>query len=293
MLFAALLIGTTALQTPKVNPGEPKLAASWKITEAAINESSGIGASRKQSGVYYTHNDSGDTARFFRFDKKGAVTGTFRLANVKAIDWEDMEVATVKGRNYIYLADCGDNLRNREEIFVHRVMEPSLTDETAVIESVQTYRFQYPDRKNDCEAVFVNPADGSIWFVTKARDKKTSVYVARTPKPGAVQKLELVFDDLKINTGGLGGTLVTAASCSPDGKRIIIKTYAGGYLYTVPEKPENFADWVKSKPMPVQFPLEKQGEAVCFSLDNAFLISSSEGSPCPISLFRASSGSSQ
>ncbi|MBX3112937.1 MAG: hypothetical protein KF836_00070 [Fimbriimonadaceae bacterium] len=290
MLLAALLIGMSPFQTPKVEPGEPKLAASWKITDKAVEESSGLGASRLAAATYYTHNDSGDVARFFRFDKRGTITGVFRLSNVKAIDWEDMEVATVDGKNYIYLGDTGDNARARNEIFVHRVAEPSLRDETAVIENIQTYTFVYPDRKNDCEALLVNPADGSIWFVTKARDQKSSVYVARNPKPGSVQKLELVFDDLKINTGGLGGNLVTGGSVSPDGKKVILKTYSGGYLYSVNQE---FGDWVKSKPIPVQFPLEKQGEAVCFSTDNAYLISSSEGSPCPISVFTVPSGTSR
>lgn len=289
MIIAAILFGTMSFQTPPVLAGEPKTVASWKIADQAVNESSGLGASRRAAGVYYTHNDSGDVARFFRFNKTGAVTGVFRLANIKAIDWEDMEVATVGGKHFVYLADCGDNARARNEIFVHRVLEPSLDDETAVIENIQTYTFQYPDRKNDCEAILVNPADGSIWFVTKARDKKTSVYVARNPKPGSIQKLELVFDDLKINTGGLGGNLVTGGSVSPDGKRIALKTYAGGYLYSVAK---DFSDWVHSKPMPVQFPLEKQGEAVCFSMDNTYLISSSEGSPCPIAVFRPSPGTS-
>jgi len=290
MLVAALLLGAIPFQTPVVEPGEPKVAANWKITDKAIDESSGIGASRLAAATYYTHNDSGDVARFFRFDKKGNITGTFRLANVKAIDWEDMEVATVGDKNFIYLGDIGDNGRIRNEIFVHRVTEPSLNDETGVIESIQTYTFQYPDRKNDCEALLVNPADGSIWFVTKARDQKSSVYVARNPKPGTIQKLELVFDDLKINTSGLGGNLVTGGSVSPDGTKVILKTYAGGYLYTVGTE---FSDWMKSKPMPVQFPLEKQGEAVCFSVDNSYLISSSEGTPCPIAVFRPSSRSSR
>lgn len=286
MLIAVISAFLVLGQTPAVPLGEPKIVDRWQIADKMVNESSGLAASRKYSGVYYTHNDSGDSARFFRFNKKGEISGVFLLDGVKAIDWEDMEVATVGGKSYVYLADCGDNDRKRDEIFVHRVEEPSIESGNEVLKPL-TYRFKYPDRKNDCEGVMVNPADGSIWFVSKARDQKTTVYICREPKAGAVQTLEKVHEDLKVKTGGLGGHLVVAASASPDGKSIVIKTYAGGYIYRVKE---GFDSWVNATPIPVQFPLEVQGEAVCFSADGAFLISSSEGSPCPIQVFGVPKG---
>ncbi len=282
MIGAAVVALVLGLQTPAVPTGEPKIVDRWVITDKSIDESSGLGASRAYAGVYYTHNDSGDTARFFRFNKKGEVTGVFRLDGVKAIDWEDMEVAQVKGKNYVYLGDTGDNGRMREEIFVHRVIEPQASSGNEVLKA-ETFTFKYPDRKNDCEALLVNPVDGSIWFVSKARDQKTTVYVCREPKAGATQTLEKVAEDLKINTGGLGGNWVTAGSVSPDGKSVVLKTYAGGYLYKVGE---GFDSWVKSAPVAVQFPLEKQGEAVCFSADGVYLLSNSEGSPCAVQVFR-------
>jgi hypothetical protein len=282
MLGAALFALVLGAQTPTVPTGEPDIVDRWVITDKSLDESSGLGASRAYSGTYYTHNDSGDTARFFRFNKSGEITGVFRLNGVKAIDWEDMEVARVDKKNYIYLGDTGDNGRLREEIFVHRVVEPVDTSGNEVLKA-ETYTFKYPDRKNDCEALLVNPKDGSIWLVSKARDQKTSVYVCRQPKAGGTQTLEKVVDDLKISTGGLGGNLVTAGSVSPDGSLIVLKTYYGGYIYRATE---GFDSWVKSTAIPVQFPLEKQGEAVCFSADSAYLLSSSEGTPCPIQVFR-------
>ncbi|MFM9873748.1 MAG: hypothetical protein ACKVQS_09830 [Fimbriimonadaceae bacterium] len=282
-MISAVVLGCVLLnQTPTVPVGEPQVVDRWVISDQSVNESSGLGASRSNAGDYYTHNDSGDTARFFRFNKKGEITGVFRLDGVKAIDWEDMEIAQIGGTSFIYLGDTGDNGRLREEIFVHRVKEPNSDSGNELIKA-ETFTFKYPDRKNDCEALIVEPRNGAIWLVTKARDQKTSVYVCREPKPGSVQTLEKVVDDLKINTGGLGGNLVTAGSVSPDGKLVVLKTYAGGYIYSVKDR---FESWVDSAPIPVQFPLEKQGEAVCFSSDGTFLISSSEGTPCSIQVFR-------
>lgn len=286
MLLAALSALLFSFQTPPVPVGEPEIVDRWKISDEMVNESSGLAASRRYSGIYYTHNDSGDSARFFRFNKKGEVSGVFLLDGVKAIDWEDMELTTISGKNYIYLADCGDNDRKREEIFVHRVSEPDAETGNSLLKPT-TYRFKYPDRKNDCEAILVNPENGSIWFVSKARDQKTTVYVCREPKAGGVQTLEKVHEDLGVKSGGLGGNLVVAGSVSADGKSVVLKTYAGGYIYRVKE---GFDSWVQGTPIPTQFPLEVQGEAVCFSADGAFLISSSEGSPCPIQVFRVPKG---
>ncbi len=280
MILAAFI----ALQTPPVPPGEPPVVSQFKIADRAVNESSGLAASRRASGVFYTHNDSGDSARFFRFNKSGQVTATFELEGVKAIDWEDMEAAVVDGVPYLYLADTGDNGRVRKSVTVHRVVEPELSAKSSKITKVESFTFTYPKEKKDCEAVFVNPKDGSIWLITKAWDQKSSVFVARSPRAGRTQELTLVVDDLKIDTGLFGGKMVTAASASAAGDKIVVKTYFGGYEY---RPTGEFHTWVNSNPTPVQFPLETQGEAVCYSKDGSMILSSTEGNPCWIRIFAA------
>lgn len=280
MILAAIV----ALQTPPVSPGEPAIVTQFKVADRAVSESSGLAASRRATGVFYTHNDSGDSARFFRFNKSGQVTATFELEGVKAIDWEDMEAAVVDGVPYLYLADTGDNRRVRNSVTVHRVVEPEVSTKSSRISKVESFTFTYPKEKKDCEAVFVNPQDGSIWFVTKAWDQKSSVYVVRSPRAGRTQELTLVVDDLRINTGLLGGNLVTGASASTAGDKIVVKTYSGGYEY----RPNGrFESWVKQNPTPVQFPMEKQGEGVCYSKDGSMILSSTEGNPCWIRIFAA------
>lgn len=281
-MILALLAVSLLAQTPAVPTGEPEVIGQITIRDEAVTESSGLAASRRYKNVFYTHNDSGDTARFFRFDNTGAVTAVFRLEGVRAVDWEDMELQRVGGTDYIYLADTGDNARQRNQVFVHRVPEPG-SDEGNALLKPETFTLTYPDRKNDCECLLVDPATGAIWLVTKARDQKTSVYVCREPKAGRVQTLELVKDDMKVNTGMLGGTLVTAGDVSQDGKSVVLKTYAGGYIFSAKGR---FDSWVNAVPIPVQFPLEKQGEGVCFTPDGSVLMTCSEGSPCLVSAIR-------
>lgn len=253
-----------------------------EILDKQINESSGVAASQRGAGVFYTHNDSGDTARFFRFNRRGEVTGVFGLKGVRAVDWEDMAVARVGGESWVYLADVGDNGRRREEIFIHRVREPDLEAGNSMIEDVETYTLTYPDGKHDCEAVMVRPGVGDIWLVTKARDGVTRVYVL--PKPGGPGSYVLTsVGVLDIDTGGLGGRLVTGGDISPDGRRVALRTYTGAREYAAPSV---FDRWLSAVPVVVPIAMERQGEAIGYTWDGSGLVTTSEGSPCPVNWSR-------
>lgn len=252
-------------------------AAMAKITDPRVNESSGLAASPTQNGVFYTHNDSGDSARFFRFDKSGRITGEFKLKDVKAVDWEDMASAKIGGKSYLYFADIGDNNRKRDDLVIHRVEEPK--GDGGEIKKVDSFRIEYPDKKRDCEAFMVDPKSGDFWLVTKARDGETVAYKLEKPDQGKKNMLKHVAK-LEVNTGGLGGTWVTGGDISPDGQAVVIRTYSGALEYKVPKK---FSDWVKAKPLPVKTASEAQGEAICYSRDSGMLLTSTEGSPCVVS----------
>ncbi|VAX19112.1 hypothetical protein MNBD_IGNAVI01-2275, partial [hydrothermal vent metagenome] len=62
------------------------------IESNEINEASGIAASRKNPGLFWTHNDSGDNARLFAFDSLGRHRGEFLLAGIQNRDWEDIAI---------------------------------------------------------------------------------------------------------------------------------------------------------------------------------------------------------
>ena len=96
------------------------------ITDPALTEISGIHAGVRNPGIWWVHNDSGDTARVFAMNGSGAVRGTFSLTGATAIDWEDITVVAgaTPGSGTIYAADIGDNARTRTEIQLYRVAEP-------------------------------------------------------------------------------------------------------------------------------------------------------------------------
>jgi hypothetical protein len=249
------------------------------IADERVSESSGIAASSKV-GVFFTHNDSGDEARFFRFDRTGKVDGVYTLKDVEAIDWEDMSSAKVDGKDYLYFGDFGDNGEDRESVIIHRVPEPTTTGEVEVT-AFESYTLKYPDSPHNCEAMFVTTT-GDIWVVTKNVGGNSKVFVLPRPK-GTGSFTFKHIGDLTIDTSGFGGKYVTGGAVSPDGKFVVLRTYSAALEFAAPAK---FEDWVKSEPQQVRTALEQQGEAICYSKNGKSLITTSEFSPCPVSILQ-------
>ena len=76
-----------------------------QLEERAVRESSGIAASRRNAGLYWTHNDSGDGPFLYAFDRAGTKRGVWRVAGAKSDDWEDLAVGPgpEQCRYYIYV----------------------------------------------------------------------------------------------------------------------------------------------------------------------------------------------
>jgi hypothetical protein len=253
--------------------GEAKLVT--QVKDGQLKESSGVASSHRNANSFYTHNDSGDSARFFRFDRSGKITGTFNVKNAKAIDWEDMASAKFGENRYLYFGDIGDNRGARSEVVVYRVSEPAGGSGTVTAD--RTYVLTYPDGPHNAEALLVHPATGDLTIVTKTSKGPSRVYVLANPKRSGTFKMthlgQIEF------SGSLDlAKLVTGGAYAPDGKQVVVRTYLGAYEYAVPAD----GNWTKSSPLPIKTGLEFQGEAICYSADGKSLITTSEGNPCPV-----------
>src|SRR6476620_771456 len=105
--------------------GPPRKVGALK--DKAIDESSGLVASRSIPGKYWTHKDSGDGPFLYLINEQGNLSGVWRVAGAQAIDWADISIGTGSeaGKNYLYIADIGDNDSVRKEIVVYRAAEPA------------------------------------------------------------------------------------------------------------------------------------------------------------------------
>lgn len=260
------------------------------LANRQVVESSGIAASRRHPGVYWTHNDSGDGPFVYAFDRTGKDLGKWLVRGAQAIDWEDMAAGPgpESGKSYLYLGDIGDNNRQRPEVVVYRVEEPDVRLAARETAPAAAFRFRYPDGRHDAEALLVHPKSGDLYIVSKARgaDAVTGVYKARAPlKSGALQTLEKIaelhFPGESAITLLIGR--VTGGDISPDGRRVILCDYFHGYEMTLPENAGQVFDDIWGRTMAVvDLGQRKQGEAVCYRLDGKAVLATSEGTPCPL-----------
>src|SRR5688500_16509896 len=96
VIGGALVVGSltvagagAAAQQPS---GEPFCEASGKLIRVPeLPEGSGLAASRRTEGRFWSHNDSGD-AVLFALDAQGQVTGRVQVTGASVQDWEAVAV---------------------------------------------------------------------------------------------------------------------------------------------------------------------------------------------------------
>jgi hypothetical protein len=246
----------------------------FRFDDPRIAESSGL-ASSSTPGVLFTHNDSGDEARFFAVGEDGRTRTTYVLPGVQARDWEDLARGPdEQGRSSLWLGDIGDNDAARDRgILVHRVLEPEPTDrETVTTETPASFRLRYPDGPGDAEGLMVHPRTGRLYVVSKPLAGPAQVYAAPQPlDPDGPNLLERVAEARVGSTGtpggpGIGGLaqlLVTAADLSPDGSRVAVRTYTDLYEWSV--EGDDVAGAFAGEPVVTPLPPTEQGEGLAYS----------------------------
>jgi len=242
-------------------------AVSGTVTDARITECSGLAWSRIQP-VLWLHNDSGDTARFFGVNEQGEVVAVVKLAGASARDWEDIAVGPdPEGNQAVFLADIGDNGRVRSSVKIYRVPEPlidlSQTPLQLSLEDYDTIRLRYPDGPHDAETLLVDPQTGDIYILTKEGDGRSHIFFAEAPKDGEDLVLQEV-GEIQLGTGRLPGSrLLTGGDISPDGSKIVLRTYNRIFVFLWQEG-QSLGDALAAEPCPAPAPQERQGEAVAF-----------------------------
>ena len=199
----------------------PGIVQVGTIQDPNIKESSGIVASRKHPGVFWTHND-GKKERLYAIDRAGKTLGDFKIDGAKVEDWEDI---ALDSENRLYLADTGNNNADRAQVAVYRILEPDPKGATKGIPVDAAWRLSFPGRPFDAEALVIQGDSGYI--ISKVtNDRRAELYRFALAEAKGVVTLSLV--------GGLRiDSPVTAADTSPDGRRLAVLAKNGVYLFQV------------------------------------------------------------
>jgi hypothetical protein len=207
------------------------------FSDPRITESSGGTASRRQPGILWTLNDSGDDAWIFAVDTLGRQHGTFQVAGARNVDWEAIALGPCERRDCLYIADTGDNGRSRTTVTIYRVPEPTLPNVRGRTDPAEVLEFRYPRGRRDAEAVFVDPA-GTIYLVTKNRRQPILYRLG----PDSWKSRSIVTAEevgiLPIQPGRVGNR-VTDAALSPSGTMVAVRTYVAIYLFELVETSED------------------------------------------------------
>lgn len=266
--------------------GPPRVLCN--IADTRINEASGIVESRRNPGIFYVHNDSGDSARFFAIGRDGSTRFVVTVNNATNTDWEDIAATRdSKGKPVVFLADIGDNEQTRDALTIYEVPDPPAPKGkggATVAVSARAIRFRYPDGHHDAETLLVEPGAKALYLVTKTRKKEASEVFRLDPKAPGVQTAvkigELRFSDpLPIYPD-----MATGGDISPDGSRLAVRTYQCAYEWRI-ARGEGVEHAIQKKPVVMVLALEKQGEAICYGLNGKALYTTSEQRPTPILVY--------
>lgn len=282
----------TSREQDEIEKAEPVFESVCVISDPEIDEASGLAVSRSHPGMFWVHNDSGDSARLFLVDRHGRTRAVVELSVPKPTDWEDMCSFRYNDRNWLLIGDIGDNgrVRGRSSPDCHLLLveEPrfSLPDDAnatlrhqADVSAVT--RFRFPDGPVDCEGLAVDTEREEILLITKTFPAQCALFSLplqitgiREPASPAIAECRLV--------AGLPVPFATAMDVSPDGRRLAVATMLNGVVLQR-SRDESWRDAIQNRsPAVLTLPLRRQGETVCFDSDGQALWLNSEGISQPL-----------
>jgi len=237
-----------------------------------VKEASGVAASRRHPGILWLHNDSGADAVVYAADTTGRIQARVRVTGATNRDWEDIALGTCPTGDCIYIADTGDNRLRHDHGVIYRIPEPAPGD--TVSATAERFPFQYPDGPRDVEAMYLLP-DGGLYLISKGRKHPAELF--RYPAPlraGETVTLELVQalsdDALPIPYQ------ITAASASPDGRWVAVRSYSALQLYR-PRPDGTLAPALPPPGLSLDPLAEPQGEGVEITDDGTIFLASEAG----------------
>jgi hypothetical protein len=192
-----------------------------EVNIAGLTEASGVAASRNNSNVLWTHNDSGHPAVVYAIDTFGRSLGIYNVPG--NVDTEDIAIGPgpVTNVSYIYVGDIGDNTATRANIKIYQIPEPAVyarqfsNPPTVTPKGVRTITLTYPDGPRDAEALMVDSVTGDLFIFTK--ESPTRMYTASKSLLDSASSIALTF----VQTVIIG--FPNGADISASGNEIVVR----------------------------------------------------------------------
>ncbi|QNP40098.1 hypothetical protein [Lysobacter solisilvae (ex Woo and Kim 2020)] len=260
------------------------------LLDSQLAEISGLAASRRHRNALWLLDDGGNPARLFAVNDKGDRLATLRIEGVTKTDWEDLAAFRLDGRDYLLIADTGDNGGLRRTLQLHAIEEPAQL-QNARIKPAWSIAFRWPDGARDCEAVAVDERAGQVLLISKKRLPPELFVLPLRPQRG-VQTARLVGrlagvpqpDAAQLRANPKQARIlnqVTGADVSPDDRTLAVLTYRNLLLY--PRRSgQSWAAAVATPPRLIELPWIPQAEALGWTSNGKALYATGEFIPAPL-----------
>lgn len=249
------------------------------VLPGIIRESSGVAMSGFDPTLLWTHND-GSEARLFLLRRSGALGAVVQVIGAEVDDAEDIATGPcpdgIAAASCLYLADTGDNDRDRDDYAILVAAEPEPSTLGGSVRSDITFeriRFRYPGGSRDSEALAVGPG-GDILVVTKGQEGSAEVFrIAADLDAGGVAEA-ISAGTLPIDVDR-DSHRVTGAALSRDGSQLVVRSDDIVWRFS--------ADDLGTVVHTCSLTDSGQGEGIDFVLPDLFVVTR-EGQAAPIEL---------
>ncbi|MEU8043724.1 hypothetical protein AB0B71_06205 [Micromonospora echinofusca] len=283
------LLGATVACTGVALAAAPASAASslaaapgkkrCTVTDERLRELSGLVATKSGYIVINDGTEVESRKRVFFLDAKcGISKEPVRYSGQGPFDTEDLALSPDGAT--LWIADTGDNVTSRERR--ERVALWSMPVDGS--KRPVLHRLSYPEGKpHDAEALLIGD-DGTPLIITKVMSGKAQIFSPTekmksgdTP-PVSMKKvgeISLPETDTDNRLGAPGRVAITGAARSPDGSRVVVRTYADAFEYDVTDG-NVLAALTGGKPR-VTALADPFGEAISYSPDGKTFLTVSDG----------------
>lgn len=220
--------GSAAAKRSAAEPrlcGELDRTTLGKVSDGSLHELSGLVLSRRDAHVLWAIQDSGNAPELIALRTNGTLIGRWTVAGASNFDWEDIATGPggPGGVPWLYAADLGDNLAQRDDIVIYRVPEPTSPGGGGTTAPASALHLTYPDGAHDAESFLVDPKRGTLIVVTKG--VPGGVYALSKPSSwSGTHRLHKVADAAL--------AYATAADVSANGRVIALRGYFSGSFWT-------------------------------------------------------------
>jgi hypothetical protein len=264
-MCVSLLVATAVCW---LGPPPSSLEPLGRFDPHLLPEASGIIKSRRHPGIFWTHNDSGNSPTLFAIRRDGTIVRAFRLS-VPNVDWED--IAT-DDQGHLYLGDIGNNGGVLAVRGIYRIDEPDPTRPAAEPPSVRAstfYRFSGGDRF-DAEGLVYDPGTGCAIVVAKRFDGREAELFNVPFQPPA----PLLRPAIPRQIGALPRFVepATGASLSTDLRLLAVCSYCVTRIYE--RRRDKDHPWALLAE--VQYP-SRAIEGICWDGEDLILVSEGQG----------------